>query len=41
MPAHLRGRGLDPGEIAYPFYRPKGESRLLDPDGYSLMMTHT
>lgn len=30
--------GHDPGEIKYPFYMPGGEFRLLDPDGYVLML---
>ncbi|WP_064747540.1 VOC family protein [Lysobacter antibioticus] len=32
--------GIDAGEIAYPFYRPRGEFRVQDPDGYVLMVTH-
>jgi hypothetical protein len=27
--------------MAYPFYAPRGEFRLTDPDGYTLMITHT
>ncbi|HJW95145.1 MAG TPA: hypothetical protein VJ901_16130, partial [Thermoanaerobaculia bacterium] len=27
--------------IAYPFYAPRGEFRVPDPDGYVLMITHT
>lgn len=26
--------GLEPGEVAKPFYNPGGEFRLADPDGY-------
>ncbi len=37
----LSETGLDPGPMAYPFYAPKGEFRLVDPDGYVLMITHT
>jgi len=37
----LVARGLACGEMAYPFYCPKGEFRLVDPDGYVLMLTHT
>jgi len=33
--------GLDPGPIATPFYAPRGEFKLTDPDGYVLMITHT
>jgi predicted enzyme related to lactoylglutathione lyase len=33
--------GLPCGEMSYPFYCPKGEFRLVDPDGYVLMLTHT
>ncbi|HTR04490.1 MAG TPA: VOC family protein [Thermoanaerobaculia bacterium] len=32
--------GLDPGPIAFPFYAPRGEFRLKDPDGWLLMITH-
>jgi len=34
-------QGLAAGEMSYPFYCPKGEFRLVDPDGYVLMLTHT
>jgi hypothetical protein len=33
--------GVAVGEIAYPFYAPRGEFRVQDPDGYVLMITHT
>jgi len=36
--AALMELGHAPGEIAYPFYMPGGECRLLDPDGYVLML---
>jgi len=39
--AALSAQGLAVGEMRYPFYCPKGEFRLLDPDGYVLMLTHT
>jgi len=39
--AALAARGLAVGPMAYPFYCPKGEFRLEDPDGYVLMLTHT
>jgi hypothetical protein len=28
-------------EIEYPFYNPRGEFRVTDPDGYVLMVAHT
>jgi catechol 2,3-dioxygenase-like lactoylglutathione lyase family enzyme len=33
--------GLEPGPITTPFYAPRGEFQVEDPDGYSLMITHT
>ena len=39
--ARLSAAGLAPGDMAHPFYCPKGEFRLVDPDGYCLMLTHT
>jgi len=39
--ASLDREGLGPGPIAYPFYAPRGEFRLTDPDGYVLMIMHT
>jgi hypothetical protein len=33
--------GLSPGVITMPFYAPRGEFRLEDPDGYVVMVTHT
>jgi catechol 2,3-dioxygenase-like lactoylglutathione lyase family enzyme len=36
----LAAAGLDPGPIGTPFYAPKGEFRLVDPDGYALMIMH-
>ena len=38
--ASLIDAGLSPGEIATPFYAPRGEFQLVDPDGYVLMVTH-
>ncbi len=32
--------GVECGEITYPFYCPKGEFRVKDPDGWCLMVTH-
>ena len=37
----LRAANIDPGDIAYPFYCPRGEFRVTDPDGYTVMITHT
>ncbi len=33
--------GIECGAIQTPFYAPRGEFRVLDPDGYTLMLTHT
>ena len=38
--AELRAAGIEVGEITHAFYAPKGEFRVIDPDGYSLMVTH-
>lgn len=37
----LEQAGLSPGAVRYPFYSPRGEFRVEDPDGYVLMITHT
>lgn len=37
----LSAAGFPVGPITSPFYAPKGEFRLIDPDGYVLMLTHT
>lgn len=39
--AELTASGLNPSSITKPFYAPHGEFRLVDPDGYALMVTHT
>jgi catechol 2,3-dioxygenase-like lactoylglutathione lyase family enzyme len=39
--ATLDDAGLGPGEITTPFYAPRGEFELIDPDGYTVMVTHT
>jgi len=39
--AELREAGVGPWDITYAFYAPKGEFRVVDPDGYLLMITHT
>jgi hypothetical protein len=37
----LLAAGVEAGDVAYPFYAPRGEFRVTDPDGYALMITHT
>ena len=37
----LAEAGLNPGAITTPFYAPRGEFQLVDPDGYVVMITHT
>jgi catechol 2,3-dioxygenase-like lactoylglutathione lyase family enzyme len=37
----LSEAGLSPGKITTPFYAPRGEFELVDPDGYVIMITHT
>ena len=39
--ASLVEAGLSPGMITTPFYAPRGEFQLIDPDGYIVMITHT
>jgi predicted enzyme related to lactoylglutathione lyase len=39
--AELSAAGVAVGTMTYPFYCPNGEFRVRDPDGYSLMLTHT
>ena len=39
--AELAAAGVRGGDIAYPFYAERGEFRVVDPDGYALMITHT
>ena len=36
----LLGRGLAAGEVRFPFWSPRGEFRLDDPDGYALFIAH-
>lgn len=36
--AELRGRGVKVGDVTHPFYMPKGEVRVEDPDGYVLLI---
>jgi catechol 2,3-dioxygenase-like lactoylglutathione lyase family enzyme len=33
--------GVEAGPIQSPFWAPRGEFRVVDPDGYVLMITHT
>jgi hypothetical protein len=37
----LQAHGLAVGVIGSPFYAPGGEFRVEDPDGYTIMVTHT
>jgi catechol 2,3-dioxygenase-like lactoylglutathione lyase family enzyme len=37
----LINAGVDAGRVQHPFYAPRGEFRVTDPDGYVLMVTHT
>ena len=37
----LEKEGILAGPIQYPFYAPRGEFQVSDPDGYVLMVTHT
>ncbi len=37
----LMAAGVAAGPIETPFYAPKGEFRIEDPDGYVIMVTHT
>jgi catechol 2,3-dioxygenase-like lactoylglutathione lyase family enzyme len=37
----LLSRGVEAGEVRRPFYAPRGEFRVEDPDGYVLMFTHS
>ena len=39
--AELAANGVTVGAITYPFYCPRGEFRVVDPDGYGLMIAHT
>ena len=39
--ASLVDAGLNPGAITTPFYAPRGEFELVDPDGYIVMISHT
>jgi len=39
--ASLAEAGLSPGKISNPFYSPRGEFEVKDPDGFVLMIAHT
>lgn len=41
MRERVLAAGHEAGPMGYPFYRPKGEFRSRDPDGYVLMITHS
>jgi uncharacterized glyoxalase superfamily protein PhnB len=41
MHAELAAAGVAVGPIKTPFYAPRGEFRVEDPDGYVLMFTHS
>jgi hypothetical protein len=40
MHAQVTEEELNPGPMKTPFYNPRGEFRLVDPDGYVVMVTH-
>lgn len=39
--AQLQAAGVSVGEVTYPFYSPRGEFRVADPDGFALFVAHT
>jgi hypothetical protein len=39
--SQLAAKEIDVGEITYPFYSPKGQFRVKDPDGYDISVSHT
>ena len=39
--SELAAKGVGVGEVTYPFYSPKGEFRVKDPDGYDISVSHT
>ena len=39
--ARLLEAGVEAGALTYPFFAPRGEFRVTDPDGYAVMITHT
>ena len=36
----LQAKGIAVGEMQYPFWSPRGEFRVKDPDGYDLFVSH-
>ena len=36
----LESKGVQVGPLKYPFYSPRGEFRINDPDGYTLFVSH-
>jgi uncharacterized glyoxalase superfamily protein PhnB len=38
--AELEAKGIRVGPMKYPFYSPRGEFRVDDPDGYALFVSH-
>ncbi len=36
----LKAQGITVGEMKYPFFSPRGEFRVSDPDGYDLFIAH-
>lgn len=38
--SRLLEAGIEAGPIRQPFYAPRGEFRVTDPDGYVVMVTH-
>jgi len=41
MHAELAAAGVTVSAITSPFYAPRGEFRVTDPDGYAFMVTHS
>lgn len=39
--ALLKARELDVGEISHPFYNPRGEFHVHDPDGYAIFVAQS
>ncbi len=38
--AELENKGVKVGPLEYPFWSPRGEFRIEDPDGYTLIVAH-
>jgi len=38
--AELEAKGIKVGPMQYPFYSPRGEFRIEDPDGFTLFVSH-